>query len=113
MTPTADIFPVFSELTLSGCEPRPVVELSRFVALKRMLMGLPLVVAPAFPADATMHTPEMAKELTAPAHVIVTPVTDVAAVPVLVRVMSSAAPATLQVGEAAVFVDSRSAATRF
>jgi hypothetical protein len=55
----------------------------------------------------------MLNELTAPAHVMVTPVTVVAAVPVLVRVRSSAAPATLHVGAAAALLDRRSAATRF
>ena len=65
-----------------------------------MLIGLPLVVAPALPAAAIMHPVAGTKELTAPAYVMVTRVIDAAAGPVLVTVIVFVPPATLHVGAA-------------
>lgn len=83
------------------------------VAGKMRLMGLPLVVAPALPAAATVQAVDGVNELTAPAHVMVTPVTVVAAVPVLVTVASLAAPTTLQVNVVVDPAARLSAATKF
>lgn len=70
-----------------------------FVAENRMFMGVPLVVAPALPAAATMQLVAGTKELATPAYVMVTLVIDMAAVPVFVSVrVLPAAVATLHVG---------------
>ena len=70
------------------------------------------MVAPGAPAGVTVHPPLMAKEVVTPAHVMVTPVTAVAAVPVLLSVSSFAAPVTEHVGEADVPPDWNPAAVR-
>jgi len=77
------------------------------------LIGLPLLVAPTLPAAATVQLLVGVSELTDPAHVMVTPVTVVAAVPVLVKTRLLAAPRVLQVNVNVDPPSRLSAATRF